>query len=213
MTPLRAVEHVTGTSGAPGNPGCACGADGPASDEALIAAVADGDHAAFGQLYQRYQGRILGYVRRFVADRMAAEEVLVDVMTAVWLRARDFRGGSRPSTWILGIARHKAIDAGRRRTAREGVARVPDALGDAAASLVPFDEVSTAQLTHATSQALRQLSDDQQEVVRLAFYEELPYAEIAVRIGVPTNTVKTRVFHAKRQLRRHLAGLEIERLA
>ena len=77
------------------------------NDNELIRLTADGEVHAFECLYQRYEQRALGYIRRFVDDRAFAEEVLVDAMLSVWLGASEFRAGSRVSTWILGIARHR----------------------------------------------------------------------------------------------------------
>lgn len=170
-------------------------------DEDLVAATARGDAAAFERLYGRFERRVFGYIRVFVRDRMTAEEILVDTMTAVWFGARDFRAGSRVSTWMLGIARHKALDAARRRITRERIEGRLDSAEGALPGTVPFDEINDGQRTAVVLEAMSRLSVEHQEALRLAFFEELPYQDISLLLGVPVNTVKTRVFHAKRQLR------------
>src|SRR5690349_9538611 len=86
-----------------------------ATDRALLIAVTAADRRAFAELYRRYADRIFGYVHNIVRDERCAEELVIDTLTAVWHGAADFRGGSRVSSWIFGIARYKAIDAARVR--------------------------------------------------------------------------------------------------
>lgn len=180
-------------------------------DEDLVAAVARGDRSAFETLYGRFERRVLGYIRLFAADWTTAEEVLIDTMTAVWFGARDFRAGSRASTWILGIARHKALDAARRRKARRRVERgLEEGEDHVDPHGAPADAVDAHQRVVKTREALSRLSVNHREALRLAFLEELPYDEIADLLDVPINTVKTRVFHAKRQLRKAMDGHRLE---
>jgi RNA polymerase sigma-70 factor (ECF subfamily) len=179
-------------------------------DEDLVAATARGDAAAFERLYGRFERRVFGYIRVFVRDRMTAEEILVDSMTAVWFGARDFRSGSRVSTWILGIARHKALDAARRRSTRERIESRIEVGESAIPGSFAFDAISESQRTTAVLAAMARLSVEHQEALRLAFFEELPYQDIALLLGVPANTVKTRVFHAKRHLRHVLESVPEE---
>jgi len=176
-------------------------------DRALLAHSGAGDRDAFGRLYRRYESRIYGYVRNIVGDASLTEDLVVETMTAVWHSARSFSGGSRVSTWILGIARHKAVDAVRAR------ARLPPLVPVTAAGEVessaagPVEIVEGERLAALTQRALALLSNEHREALRLAFYEELPYEEIAALVGIPANTVKSRVFHAKLALRRHLDQL------
>ncbi|HEY6597750.1 MAG TPA: sigma-70 family RNA polymerase sigma factor [Pseudomonadales bacterium] len=178
------------------------------TDAELVSATAAGSTEAFHVLHGRFERRVYRYVRTFVRQPTLAEDVVIDTMTAVWRDARTFTGSSRVSTWILGIARHKALDA-IRSGSRE---------------MVPLDEIDGVEDTAETAaqsaergssarevlRALALLSEDHREVLRLAFYEELPYDEIATLLAIPTNTVKTRVFYAKQQLKRQLQVLGVE---
>lgn len=175
------------------------------SDQALLAAVARTDSAAFDELYRRYERRVHGYLRSIVRDETMTEDLFIDTMTEVWRAAGRFESRSQVSTWILGIARHKAIDAIRKRTggtpavAIDGTLQVPDCTAS------PDDIVASEELRVMMQRALEQLSPDHQEALRLAFFEELPYEQIATLLGIPANTVKSRVYYAKVQLRRILA--------
>jgi RNA polymerase sigma-70 factor, ECF subfamily len=179
-------------------------------DLELLAAVASGGSTAFELLYARYERRIYNYVRTFVRQPSLAEEVVIDTMMAVWNGARGFTKDSRVSTWILGIARHKALDAVRKArnyadaTPLEGAAEIADTAESAIDSI---DRRCQAQLM---LQALSQLSVDHREILRLAFYEELPYEDIAALLSIPNNTVKTRVFYAKQHLKSQLEKIGVE---
>jgi RNA polymerase sigma-70 factor (ECF subfamily) len=167
-------------------------------------AVASADMAAFVRLYQCYASRVQNYAYSLISDRAAAEEVLIDTMTVVWNNAAEYGGASSVSTWILGIARHKALDVLRKRGRRP-----PEDPVDAATAVEdpipgPADRIDRARLAAVTRDALAGLSDEHREILHLAFYEEMPYAEIAARLSIPSNTVKSRVFYAKQQLRREL---------
>jgi RNA polymerase sigma-70 factor (ECF subfamily) len=180
---------------------------GDDSDSNLLAGAAAGDHAAFEQLYRLYERRVFHYVCTLVQDRAVAEEIVIDAMTAVWLRASTFSHTSRLSTWIFGIARHKAMDALRqmvrhhRDTALEEAVKMPVCQESAVETLQRED------MAALTQQALKQLSTEHQEVLRLVFYEELSYDEIAGLLSIPVNTVKTRVFYAKQRLKQQLEAL------
>jgi len=174
----------------------------------IMVAVASGDTQAFERLYQEYEKRIFQYVSTFVRDQTVAEEIVVDVMVAVWRGACTFTNTSRVSTWIFGIARHKAIDALRKviRSEQEtmdleNVAHLPNP-GEG-----PLESIDRKQVAALTRQAISKLSREHQEVIRLVFYEELPYEEIATLLDIPVNTVKTRVYYAKQQLK-----LQLDRL-
>jgi len=180
------------------------------SDIELLAATATGATAPFERLYDRYERRVYNYVRTFVRQPALAEEVVIDTMLAVWRGARTFDKGSRVSTWILGIARHKALDAVRKAGRQaEGVALdQAEELADTAETAAEgIDRGDTALLM---LRAMAKLSADHQEILRLAFYEELPYADISALLGIPDNTVKTRVYYAKQQLRGCLEKLGVE---
>ena len=174
------------------------------SEPDLLATVAMGDQSAFERLCHSYEKRLYQYVSTLVSDAALAEEVVGDTMIAVWRGAGTFAHTSRVSTWIFGIARHKALDAIRRSGRRqrevdlEGTGELPH----------PHDHpdagVLRNQVTRLTQRALACLAPEHREILRLVFYEELPYEEISVLLGIPTNTVKTRVYYAKQRLKEQL---------
>lgn len=177
------------------------------SEPDLLAAVAGNDATAFERLYQLYEKRVYQYVCTLVYDPALAEEVVVDSMMAVWRGAGSFSRSSRVSTWIFGIARHKALDALRRTGRHHRDVALDEALELPNAQESPVESIDRKQVTSLTQQALRTLSPEHQEVLRLVFYEELPYDEIAVLLSIPTNTVKTRVYYAKQRLKHQLKQL------
>jgi RNA polymerase sigma-70 factor (ECF subfamily) len=178
-----------------------------ASDQDLLTAVAQGDRSAFERLYRSYERRVFHYVHTFVADVSLAEEVVSDTMLAVWRGAATFACTSRVSTWIFGIARHKALDAIRRSVPRQREVEL-----DGAADLPhphdrPDESVLRSQVAKLTQRAMAALTREHQEILRLVFYEEQPYEEISTLLGIPANTVKTRVYYAKQRLKEQLARL------
>jgi RNA polymerase sigma-70 factor (ECF subfamily) len=174
----------------------------------LVSRTGAGDTRAFEELYQLYEQRVYHYICTLVRDATLAEEVLGDVMLAVWRGAQHFAHQSRVSTWIFGIARHKAFDALRRTGRHEQHAVALDEAPDLPCRQdSPIEQIHREQLGLVARKALAKLSGEHQEVLRLVFYEELPYEEIARLLDIPENTVKTRVFYAKQQLKRHLDRL------
>jgi RNA polymerase sigma-70 factor (ECF subfamily) len=178
----------------------------PAVDEhALIDAVAAGDVQAFERLFRLYERRVYQYILGFVRDATVAEEVAADTLLAVWHGAARFERSSRVSTWILGIARHKAIDAAR-RTTRQGTRELLDEdLPTSAPG--PADVAQDRSVGLLTRRAIQRLSEEHREVLYLAFYADVPYEQIALLLEVPQNTVKTRVYYAKQKLREYLEQL------
>lgn len=163
--------------------------------------------AAFEELYRLYDKRVFQYICTFLQDRAAAEEVVADTMLAVWRGAGSFSHTSRISTWIFGIARHKALDAVRRNVRKQQEVELDTAADLALSGTNPIDQIQRDQVAVLTKKAMDRLSQDHREILRLVFYEELPYEEIAVLLAIPVNTVKTRVFYAKQQLKQHLSSL------
>lgn len=170
-----------------------------------LAAVARGDRRAFERLYRDFGPRVFRFAFRLTRDRAKAEEVVNDVMLEVWKSADRFSGLSSPSTWILGIARHRTLNAVRGKTlfltALDSAAEVPDESPGIEAGL---DRETLAARLRA---ALERLSPEHREVIELTFGEELSYKEIAAIAQCPENTVKTRMFHAKKKLEPLLAAL------
>jgi RNA polymerase sigma-70 factor (ECF subfamily) len=169
--------------------------------------IAAGDLPAFERLYRLYEKRVFQYVYGLVYDTTLAEDVTGEAMMAVWKGAVTFAGTSRVSTWIFGIARHKALDALRRSGRHVRDVALEEAADLPAPQDCPTDTLYRKQNAAVLRSALKTLSREHQEVLRLVFYEELPYEEIAALLSIPVNTVKTRVYYAKQQLK-----LQLERL-
>lgn len=177
------------------------------TEQELLTSVSSGNMAAFEQFYRRYEKRVFQYICTFLHDRAAAEEVVADTMLAVWRGAGNYSHTSRISTWIFGIARHKALDAVRRNVRRQQDVELSTAADLAQPGTDPIDQIQRDQLAVLTKKAMDHLSQDHREILRLVFYEELPYEDIALLLAIPVNTVKTRVFYAKQQLKQHLSSL------
>lgn len=180
------------------------------SEVALVAATAAGDTLAFERLYRLHERRVWRYAVSMVQDRAVADELVVDTMLAVWQGASGFRSGSRVSTWILGITRHKALDAGRRSARRRNDIALDDAgeiVDEAAGPARIAEQDDKNRLFNA---ATAQLSAEHREALHLAFVDGLPYDEIAQLLDVPENTVKTRIHYAKRKLQDLLVRLTQE---
>lgn len=171
------------------------------TDEELLRLITRKDPTAFREWYDRHSRSLYAYALRLLGDPQAAEDVLSEAMFTVWIEAARFRGDCQPKTWLYRIARNKAIERLRRRPPDE----LP--LTDGTYGAWERDQ-ERVDLRVTLEQALRALPRDQREVVELAFFHDLPYGEIARILGCPVNTVKTRMFWAKRKLRRALSRSE-----
>jgi RNA polymerase sigma factor (sigma-70 family) len=178
-------------------------------DFTLIRRVAANDRQAFEILYYRYGRRLYGYLSKFLRQPETVEEVLDDVMFVVWQKAGRFDYTSRLSTWIFGIAYHKMLKA---------LARAPKAPADPGSAAPecsdqgdPEGIIERQELRQTLAGALQALSPEQRAVVELTFYHEYSYQEIAAMTKCPVNTVKTRMFHARRRLAQLLVGLGLSR--
>lgn len=168
-----------------------------------MARIGNADLGAFEELYRRYQPRLVRFLGTQLRRPQVIEEVLDDTMMVVWQSAGRFRGASKVSTWIFSIAYRKAIKAR---------ARWPDPVEDDELALSPSDEPDPEQeagqrrLREALVQAMAGLSADHRAVVDLTYFHGLGYREIAEIVDCPVDTVKTRMFHARRRLKQALAG-------
>jgi RNA polymerase sigma-70 factor (ECF subfamily) len=182
----------------------------PEEELALIRATARGDRAAFRVLYERYAPRLGRYILRLVGRREAVGEMVNDVMLVAWQSAGRFDGGARLSSWLFGIAHNKALKAlekmgTRREDALDGDRPdEPTSPYAGASPRTPEDAAIGRQAGAALGSALERLSPNHRAVIELAFAEGCSYQEIAEITGSPVNTVKTRMFHARKQLLRLL---------
>jgi len=180
-------------------------ADGAGRELEWIRQIARGDRRAFERLYREYAPRVFRFAVRMIRDRTKAEEVTNDVMLEVWKSAERFEGRSSPSTWILGIARHRTLNAVRGKTLH--LTALDDAAEVADEAPAPEAGIDHLAVTQKLRVALEQLPPEQREVVEMTFMEEMSYKQIAEVAHCPENTVKTRMFHAKRKLEPLLAEL------
>lgn len=167
-------------------------------DRTLIRRVATRDREAFEELYRAYYPRLMRYLLSHLGDRELAEEILNDVMMVVWEKASTFRGRSRTSTWVLGIAHYKVLQALRARGRRPRAVAL-DLADDPSATQREANGRAVDQRM-LLAKALRSLSPAQRAVVELTYYYGYSYKEIAKITDCPVNTVKTRMFHARKRL-------------
>ena len=175
---------------------------GEALDLALMARIVARDLAAFETLYRIYDPRLGRFLGLMIARRAIVEEVLNDTMLVVWNRAATYNRQSKVSTWIFAIAYRTALKALHRHD--EPLADPTDE--PAAEQPGPERRRSDGESRAALLHALDMLSREQRSVLVLTYFHELPYAEIAQIMSCPVDTVKTRVFHARRRLRALLSG-------
>lgn len=181
------------------------------SDVDLLHAVARGDEAALARLYDAYRVILFGLLVRILNSREEAEDVLQDVFIQVWRRAKDFdeRRG-RPFTWLVTLARSRAIDRlrllGARQRLTTGAAREQEnteSISDALTDTVHSEQKEIVR------RALAELPEEQRQTLVLAYFEGLTQSEIASRLGAPLGTVKTRMRSGIFKLRA-LLGSQLE---
>lgn len=173
------------------------------TDETLLARVGAGDRAAFADLFGRYAGRIKGYLMRLGAGAAMAEDLAQDVMVTIWRRAASFDPAkAKAATWVFVIARNAWIDK-LRREKTELAYRQANPATEISDDEAPDEAAARIQSQDQIEAALALLSEDQRRVVQLAFFEDRPHSEIAVRLELPLGTVKSRLRLALAKLRTH----------
>jgi len=169
-----------------------------ASDVALVERVAAGDLHAFEALYRSYHPRLDRFLGLMTARRTVVEEALNDTMFVVWKSASAYNRTSKVSTWIFAIAYRTTLKALRQQDEPVDASAIDELSSDEPG---PEQQLSTGQTRAALLRALEGLSTEQRSVLVLAYFNDLPYAEIARIADCPVDTVKTRVFHGRRRLR------------
>jgi RNA polymerase sigma-70 factor (ECF subfamily) len=179
------------------------------TDEVLIARIAKGDRLAMQVLFARHHVRVYRFVLRLVRNEATAEDLISEVFLDVWRQAGKFEGRSAVSTWMLSIARFKALSSMRRRQDaeldEEAAEQVKDDSDDPETTLAKKDK--GAQLR----QALTGLSPEHREIIDLVYYHEKSVEEVAGIVGIPEATVKTRMFYARKKLSELLKEQGIDR--
>jgi RNA polymerase sigma-70 factor (ECF subfamily) len=188
---------------------CHLNASQAASDELLIARIAQGDKLAMQVLYGRHHVKVYRFALRIVRNEQTAEDLISDVFLDVWRQAGTFERRSAVTTWLLSITRFKALSVLRRRKEAE--------LDDEAVATIedPSDNPETVAQKKDSGEILRQcltaLSQDHREIIDLVYYHEKSVEEVAEIVGIPENTVKTRLFYARKKLAELLKAAGVER--
>ncbi|HTC53860.1 MAG TPA: sigma-70 family RNA polymerase sigma factor [Steroidobacteraceae bacterium] len=179
--------------------------DPPAADQnklelALLSRIATRDAQAMHELYHLYHRRLARFLMRLTSRYDLAEEIINDTFWVIWQHAKDFRGASQLSTWIFGIAYRRALKTLKRVR--------PDFAAEADEAPEQTEEPwQQAELREWLGVALAKLPHEQRMVLELAYNIGHSCEEIAVIMQCPVNTVKTRMFHARRKLKVLLASL------
>jgi len=168
----------------------------------LLERIAKQDQAAFQELYKAFSRKVFAYVLNQLKDQAKAEEVLVDTMYEVWRNPTRFRGESAFSTWLIGIARNKALLVYRSRRPDEDHADLDDI-----ADIIPdegpdgYARLAEQQRREGVQLCMGKLTEEHRECLHLVFYEGMSLAEVAAVQRCPENTVKTRLFHARQKIK------------
>jgi RNA polymerase sigma-70 factor (ECF subfamily) len=168
------------------------------ADELLIGRIARGDRLAMQVLFARHHVRIYRFVLRLLRDEMAAEDVISEVFLDVWRQASRFEGRSAVSTWLIAIARFKALSTLRKRREEGLDEETMEAIEEPSDN--PALAIEKVDKGEKLRQCLAALTREHREVIDLVYYHEKSVEEVAQIIGIPENTVKTRMFYARKKL-------------
>jgi RNA polymerase sigma-70 factor, ECF subfamily len=168
------------------------------SDVILVNRIAAGDKLAMQALFARHRTPLYRWLLRFVDNETLAEDLLSEVFLDVWRQAGRFEGRSLVSTWLLSIARFKALSARRRRTDADLDEKIQTTVADPANDPeAAFQEKNRGELLR---QALTRISREHRQIIDLVYYHEKSIEECAQILGIPAATVKTRMFYARKKL-------------
>jgi RNA polymerase sigma-70 factor (ECF subfamily) len=181
-----------------GVPAIAAPAGETSSDEILVERIAAGNKLAMQALFARHRTSVYRWLLRFVSNETLAEDLLSEVFLGVWRQAARFECRSSVSTWLLSIARHKALSARRHRTEAELDEKIEATVADPADD--PEVALQEKNRDALLRRALTRLSPKHRQVIDLVYYHEKSIDEVAQIIDVPPATVKTRMFYARKKL-------------
>ena len=179
------------------------------SDEVLIGRIAKGDRLAMQVLFARHHVRVYRFVLRLVGNPSVAEDLISEVFLDVWRQADRFEGRSAVSTWMLAIARFKALSALRKKPDEELDEEAAEAIEDTSDN--PEVALEKKDKSAVLRQCLEKLSPEHKEIIDLVYYHEKSVEEVAEIVGIPENTVKTRMFYARKKLAELLKAAGVER--
>ncbi len=187
--------------------GAALKQPGAEEDEnALLRLIIEGDTSAFEEFYKAYYPKLQRFILRVTGDPDVVEELIQETLLVVWKKPESFNYGSKISTWVFGIAHNKALKSMAKDARRKNDVNVDDwvdILSD------DFDSSDQGWVNEQwLSNAMEILTPEQRAVIELTFYHELPYHEIAKILDCPENTVKTRMFHARKKLQAFVTNQE-----
>lgn len=179
--------------------------DSDAHDRELVRRIASRDESALQELYQEFGQCLYAFALRLTSDPAAAEDVVQDVLVAVWQTAGKYRGDGKLKSWLLGIVHHTALKSLRRRSiniSEEMESSLPDH------EPLPEEQVQASQQSQLIRRGLQELSPEHRSVLELVFYQGLSLQETAEVCGCPVGTVKSRLNYARQHLRRTLNRME-----
>lgn len=179
------------------------------SDQALIERIASGDKLAMRALFARHHVRVYRFILRLVRDETLAEDLIGEVFLDVWRQAASFKARAAVSTWLLAIARFKALSLLRRKGEvaldEEAARKIEDTADN------PEAAIERKQRSEILRRCWSRLSPQHRDIIDLVYYQEKAIAEVAAIVGVPENTVKTRMFYARKRLAQLLKGAGLNR--
>jgi RNA polymerase sigma-70 factor, ECF subfamily len=191
-------SNVRPGSAAAAVPAIAATAGEYSSDEMLVERIAAGDKLAMQVLFARHRTSVYRWLFRFVGNETVAEDLLSDVFFDVWQQAGRFEGRSAVTTWLLSIARFKALSARRRRTHAELDETIETTVADTADNAeVALEKKHQGEMLRG---AMTKLSPEHREIIDLVYYHEKSVDDAAQVLGIPPATVKTRMFYARKKL-------------
>jgi RNA polymerase sigma-70 factor, ECF subfamily len=179
-------------------------------DATLIARIATGDRLAMQALFARHKTRVYRFILRLVGDAASADDLTSEVFLAVWRHAHKFRGRAAGSTWLLAIARLKALGELRRRRNAASNSEEVDASDPAADPEASWGDKHRGAILR---KCLGTLSPEHRTIIDLVYYHEKSVQEVAAIVGIPCATVKTRMFYARKKLATSLAAQGLTRAA
>jgi len=175
-------------------------------DFELIKRVSEGDQSAFKELYDETYKKVYFYLFRLFKEKSLVEDVIVETYTEVWINAKNFRGNAGLLTWIIGISRNIAMNKLKKLQSHESIDNFPD---------IP-DKITSSETElngnrELIQKAMMNLSLKHREVLDLVFFQEMTYKEVSLILKIPVNTVKTRVFYAKEELKKIISRMGVRK--
>lgn len=182
-----------------------------ATDEELVAAILEGDAALYTDLVERYRGRLINYLNRFLGNVQESEELSQEVFLRVYRALDRYNPRYRFSTWLFRVARNAAIDLIRKRRLKlvpmqrvgtDGQAQEREFESE---ERDPYRTLRNLERRHAIGAAIDGLKEEYRELIQLRHFAEMTYEEIAEFKGMPLGTVKNKLFRGRRMLKARLA--------